>query len=289
MPELLGCEPRHCRVGRALLRAAPCGPPSGHHVDPATPADGMVFSSGCRGPQAPVAPRGTRPGSESVGPFCWPQWRPPGCELLPCVQTPDSVSLPAHLLSCQSISSPRPDIHPQGPPGPQLAGPASLRQEPGSCRQSAGRSGPEDTPRRSQCGPAHRSPGDLHSASHASEPGGGSEWVVWSVRVPGRQCGSGEPLEGVWRTEGWLCGQMPRGEDETRTDRVTAADSEPATPEPLTPAESGLTPQGLDPGAASAACHFPGGPEPPTVLPQPRLRKRPSWATILVTVRMLHP
>ena len=112
MPELLGCEPRHCRVGRALLRAAPCGPPSGHHVDPATPAEGMVFSSGCRGPQAPVAPRGTRPGSESVGPFCWPQWRPPGCELLPCVQTPDSVSLPAHLLSCQSISSPRPDIHP---------------------------------------------------------------------------------------------------------------------------------------------------------------------------------
>lgn len=64
------------------------------------------------------------------------------------------------------------------------------------------------------------------------------------IRVPGQQCGSGEPLEGVWRrTEGRLCGQMLRGEDETRTDGVTTADSEPATPEPLTPAESGLTPR----------------------------------------------
>lgn len=70
MPELLGCEPRHCHVGRALLTAAPCGPPSGHRVDLATPAEGMVFSSVCRGLQAPVAPhRTTRPGSESVGPF----------------------------------------------------------------------------------------------------------------------------------------------------------------------------------------------------------------------------
>lgn len=211
---------------------------------------------------------GPDPGLSLWGPSCWPQWGPLGCELLPCMQTPDSVSLPAHLLSCQSISSPPPHIHPQGPPGPQLAGPASLRQEPGSCRQSAGRSRPEDTPRRSQCGPAHRSPGDLHSASRASEPGGGSEWVVWSVRVRGWHCGSGEPLEGFWRrTEGRLCGQMPRGEDETRTDRATAADSEPATPEPLTPAESGLTPQGLDPGAASATCHFPGGPDPPNCAP----------------------
>lgn len=70
MPELLGCEPCHCPVGKALLTASPCGPPLGHRVDPATPAEGMVFSSMCHGLQAPVAPhRTTRPGSESVGPF----------------------------------------------------------------------------------------------------------------------------------------------------------------------------------------------------------------------------
>lgn len=70
MPELLGYEPRHCHV-RALLTAAPCGPPSGHRVDLATPAEGMVFSSVCRGLQAPVAPhRTTRPGLSLWGPSC---------------------------------------------------------------------------------------------------------------------------------------------------------------------------------------------------------------------------
>lgn len=143
----------------------------------------------------------------------------------------------------------------------------SLRQEPGSCRQRAGRARPEDTACRSQCGPAPVTRGSALCESRLRAwgrvRGGRAErkgpWLaVWL----------GEPLEGVWRrTEGRLCGQMPRGEDETRTDRVTAADSEPATPEPLTPAEPGLTPQGLDPGAASATCHFPRGLDPPNCAP----------------------
>ena len=78
MPELLGCEPRHCWVGRALLTAVPCGPPSGHCVDPAIPAEGTVSSSVCLEPQAPGAPRRARPGSESVGPFLLASTEVPG-------------------------------------------------------------------------------------------------------------------------------------------------------------------------------------------------------------------
>lgn len=110
------------------------------------------------------------------------------------------------------------------------------------------------------------------------------------VRVPGQQCGSGEPLEGVWRrTEGRLCGQMLRGEDETRTDRVTTADSEPATPEPLAPAESGLTPRALTLEQQVPLVISQGGLTPQTVPPLPRLRKRPSWTTILAMGQMLPP
>ena len=65
---------------------------------------------------------------------------------------------------------------------------------------------------------------------------------------------------------------------------MTAADSEPATPEPLTPAEPGLTPQGLDLEQQGPLVISQGDLIPQTVLPPPHLRKRPSWAIILATV-----
>lgn len=166
------------------------------------------------------------------------------------------LGVPACGLSCQSISLPPPaNIHPQVPRSPSWQG---LRVS-GSCRRRAGFGpGPGDTSPQIPVWTSTSHPGSALPKVVPQEPGGDQRVGGTGRRVRDSSVAR-EPLEGVWREDrGSAVWPDAEREDETRTDRVTTADSEPVYPRASSPSRVWSDPR-LDPEQQVPLITSPGG------------------------------